>query len=332
MMVAKHDCKNLTCPSSERLTVMSEKMRILIGYDGSDCAEAAIKDLGLAGLPDSAEAIVITVADVFLPPPVDKEIDNTFPFYVPEGVKRAHEHAARELGKARALAQEALALVKKSFPGWSVNSEACADSPAWAIISRADEWKPDLVVVGAQGHTVMGGRLILGSVSQRVLYESRSSVRVARSSGKASDSPVRIIIGLDGSADAERAVSAVVGRTWPKGSEVRIVIAVDTVMQITTDPGTPSVVKWVETDSGWEWIEKAFEASTEKLRRTGLSASVFIRKGSPQHVLIDEAENWGADSVFVGAKGMRGIDRILLGSISAAVAARAPCSVEVVRS
>lgn len=311
---------------------MSEKMRILVAYDGSDCAEAAIKDLERAGLSQSADSIVLTVADVFVPPPFDGEIDNTFPLYVPEGVKRAHEHAVRELEKAGKLAEEASARVRELFPGWTVTAEALADSPAWAIIRRADEWKPDLVVVGAHGHSVLGGRLILGSISQRVLYEARSSVRVARSPRKESDSPVRIIIGMDGSSFADRAVNAVAERSWPKESEVRLVTAVDTVMQLGIDPGTPSVVKWVEADTGWELIEKAFEASAEKLRRTGLSASVCIKKGSPQHVLIKEAESWGADMVFVGAKGMRGIDRILLGSVSEAVAARAPCSVEVVRS
>jgi nucleotide-binding universal stress UspA family protein len=48
-------------------------------------------------------------------------------------------------------------------------------------------------------------------------------------------------------------------------------------------------------------------------------------------VLITEAEDWDADCIFVGAKGMRGIERLLIGSVSAAVAARAHCSVEVVR-
>ncbi|HKS28698.1 MAG TPA: universal stress protein [Pyrinomonadaceae bacterium] len=311
---------------------MSEKFRILIAYDGSDCAEAAIKELMRAGLPASAEAIVLTVADVFVPEPVNEEIDNTFPFYVPEGVKRAHAHAARELEKAKMMSEEAAARVREIFPGWDVCAESCADSPAWAIIRRADEWKPDLVVVGAQGHAVLGGRLILGSVSQRVLYEASSSVRVARSARLESDSPVRILIGVDGSADAEKAVSAVAGRSWPNGTEVRLVTAVDTVMQVTVDPGTPSVVKWVETDTGRELIEKAFEALAQKLRTVGVSASIVVKKGSPQHVLIEEAESWGADMVFVGAKGVRGIDRILLGSVSAAVAARAQCSVEVVRT
>jgi nucleotide-binding universal stress UspA family protein len=48
-------------------------------------------------------------------------------------------------------------------------------------------------------------------------------------------------------------------------------------------------------------------------------------------VLVEEAEGWGADCVFVGATGLRGAERLLMGSVSAAVAARAHCSVEIVR-
>ncbi len=44
-------------------------MEILIGYDGSDCAEAALDDLKRAGLPPNAEACILSVAEVWLPPP-----------------------------------------------------------------------------------------------------------------------------------------------------------------------------------------------------------------------------------------------------------------------
>ena len=52
---------------------MSERMKILIGYDGSECADAALQDLRRAGLPSEADVLVMTVADVFLPPPIKKE-------------------------------------------------------------------------------------------------------------------------------------------------------------------------------------------------------------------------------------------------------------------
>ena len=48
-------------------------------------------------------------------------------------------------------------------------------------------------------------------------------------------------------------------------------------------------------------------------------------------LLLEEAERWGADCIFVGARGLNRLERLLLGSVSTAVAARARCSVEVVR-
>jgi hypothetical protein len=50
-------------------------MKILVAYDGSECADSAIEDLKTAGLPKTAEALVMTMADVFLPQPIDEEID-----------------------------------------------------------------------------------------------------------------------------------------------------------------------------------------------------------------------------------------------------------------
>ena len=307
-------------------------MRILIGYDGSDCAEAAIQDLRRAGLPKDCEALVMTVADVFLPPPI-KEVDNIFPMYVPAGVKRAHEHAAKAVAQACDLAEQAKAQVAKLFPDWQVCAQACADSPAWALINRADEWKADLIVVGSHGHTAMGGRLILGSVSQRVLYEAQTSVRVARGRVLADELPVQIVIGMDGSPDSYAALNAVLGRPWPGGSEVRLVVVLDTVMFLSPDPAQPEVVKWFEVDdqNDLEELITVFEAAADRVRKAGLSASVVFTKGNPKIALVEEAEKWNADSLFVGAKGTRGIDRLLLGSVSATAAARAHCSVEVVR-
>ena len=44
-------------------------MKVLVAYDGSKCAEAALDDLTHAGLPEKGEALVMSVAEVWLPPP-----------------------------------------------------------------------------------------------------------------------------------------------------------------------------------------------------------------------------------------------------------------------
>ncbi len=92
-------------------------------------------------------------------------------------------------------------------------------------------------------------------------------------------------------------------------------------------------MKWFEVsdENDLMSLRQTLEPLADNLRNVGLTASLELKKGDPQRILLEEAESWQADSIFVGAKGMRGIERLMLGSVSAAVAARAHCSVEVVR-
>ena len=205
------------------------------------------------------------------------------------------------------MAERAAKRVKADFPGWVVRGEACGDSPAWAISKMADRYQTDLIIVGARRHSVLGGRLILGSVSQRVLYEARCSVRVARCADAWRCGPVRIVVGFNSSPDAAVAVDAVASRAWPAGSEVRFVTALGT--------GMPAPAA----------------APADKLRAAGLSTSHVIRQGKPGRVLLDEVEKWGADALFVGTRDIHGMQHLLHGSVASAVAAHAACSVEVAR-
>ena len=201
-------------------------MKALIAYDGSACSDAALNDLRRAGLPATIEAVVVTVAYVFLPPPEGEVSDDEL--VSPGGaamVRPAQEHALEAVKKALAVAEQGAHRVKADFPGWSVKAVADGDSPAWAVIKMAGSLGSDLVVIGSHGHSSAGGRLILGSVSQRVLYEAPCSVRVARCSDTRRAGPIRVIVGFNGSQDAEAALDAVALRAWPEGSEARVITA-----------------------------------------------------------------------------------------------------------
>ena len=125
---------------------MSEKMKVLIAYDGSSYADAALEDLRRAGLPRVVEALILSVADVFPPPPLSSV--PAVSAHVPPAVQQAWARAARAVEEAHALALQARAQVLADFPAWDVHAEACADSPAWAVIKKADTWQPNLIVVG----------------------------------------------------------------------------------------------------------------------------------------------------------------------------------------
>jgi nucleotide-binding universal stress UspA family protein len=71
--------------------------------------------------------------------------------------------------------------------------------------------------------------------------------------------------------------------------------------------------------------------ASERLGAAGLSVTDVFSKGEPAKVLINEAERWPADSIFIGTRDVHGFQHFLHGSVSSAVAARAHCSVEVVR-
>ena len=47
---------------------MDNKLKLLIAYDGSISAATALDDLPRAGLPAEADVIVISVADILMPP------------------------------------------------------------------------------------------------------------------------------------------------------------------------------------------------------------------------------------------------------------------------
>jgi nucleotide-binding universal stress UspA family protein len=217
-------------------------------------------------------------------------------------------------------------------PGWDVTSESVAGSPATIIIEKADEWDADLIVVGSHGRSALG-RFFFGSVSQKVLSEARRSVRVSRGriqNPGEPDTPIRLVIGVDGSEDAEAAVDAVAARKWPAGSEARIVSGTWAAPQITSHRMVGPITNWILVEKAR--VKKMVDKDIVRLTAAGLKTDAAVKDGEPKSLLIAEAESWGADSIFVGARGLGRVERFMLGSVSSAVAARAHCSVEVVRN
>ena len=81
-------------------------MKVLIAYDGSESADKGIDNLSRAGLPIEADALVVSVAEVWLPPQSnDEDRDDTFPLQIPAGLKRARAHAAQIVKEAQELAE-----------------------------------------------------------------------------------------------------------------------------------------------------------------------------------------------------------------------------------
>jgi nucleotide-binding universal stress UspA family protein len=297
-------------------------MKALIAYDGSACAEAALDDLNRAGLPGEVEAMVVSVAELWLPTP-----SATFK----PVLTAATEPLPAPVEAARTLAIEASRRLQTMFPAWDVRAEALVGSPASSILKKADEWEPDLIVAGSHGRSALG-RFILGSVSQMIVREAHCSVRVARGRGIDAGAPARILLGFDGSLDARAAVRTIASREWPEKSAIRVLaVLAPTISDSPLLPWTPEQIAQREA-SAREWMQKQVEAAAEELRSSGLAVTPVITAGDPKQALLDEAGGWDADCLFIGARGHNRLVRFMLGSVATAVVARAHCSVEVVRT
>jgi nucleotide-binding universal stress UspA family protein len=310
-------------------------VKLLIAYDGSECAKAAMSDLVRAGLPRDCEAVVLSVADVCVGlPPTGPE---SIPVSVAAMVEKARATAAAAVAESRRLAEDGATQIRSLFPNWRVVADAAADSPYWAFIRRAEEMDADLIVVGSHGRSLLG-RAVLGSVSQKVLHHARSSVRIGRNPPPPPEGthPPRLVVGVDGSAGSQAAVDEIARRNWPAGTAVHVISVPDLrgLMQMASD--LTMIPVWIPQIAGAAADEHAVarglvEAAGKKLAAAGLAVSTAVREGDPKHALLQEAESWNADTIFVGAKGHSRLERFLIGSVSAAVAARARCTVEIVR-
>lgn len=292
---------------------MSDPMKVLVAYDGSDCANAALDDIRRAGLPDEVECKVLSVIENWLPPPSGLEVI--------EHIDRDQEYLT--------LAKRAALRLQESRPEWKIEAEVGIGSPASVILERAGEWNPDLIILGAHGRSALG-RLFFGSVSQKVLHEADCAVRVAREPAEKPVRPVRLIIGFDGSLGAIEAVRAVTARHWPANCEARIVYAAWPSPEFSSQPLVGQIADWIADED--LRIKRKVDSMVNDLNEAGVRTKAVIRAEEPKRLLLSEAEKWEADCIFVGARGLGRLERLRMGSVSSGVAAHAHCSVEVVRT
>lgn len=307
-------------------------MKILIGYDGSKAADEAIEDLRKAGLPAKAQAFILTSVPPLLPLDFLGGDPTGSSLYSTSYVETA-ELSVDLKARAKTQSEKAARALRKLMPGWTVTSGTCEDVPSHGILEKADAWKPDLIVVGSHGWSEFGN-LLLGSVADQVLRHSHADVRVARKPARRRSGLTRLLIGFDGSPHAEATIAEVASRDWPKGTRVDILAA--SVMRQRLDELGQAIKKALNPNASdadaWPWMERALDKAVTRLNKAGLKATAMITVDDPRKALVEAAKETGADCIFLGSRGLSGVKRFLLGSVSAAVAAHAPCSVEIIHA
>jgi nucleotide-binding universal stress UspA family protein len=150
---------------------------------------------------------------------------------------------------------------------------------------------------------------------------------------------VKILLAIDESMGSDAALRAVIGQADANRTEVKVLtvvqlpsaaekFAVAAAGQVTGYPVSFAPEMAVESQRAQSFVDEA----VEELRRAGLKASGTVESGQPKSVIVDTAAKWGADLIVVGAHAYSQLERLLLGSVSEAVARDAACSVEIVRA
>lgn len=149
---------------------------------------------------------------------------------------------------------------------------------------------------------------------------------------------MKILLATDGSSSSVTAVQRLAAQPWPAGSAVKILSVVE--MHIATQPGI-----WLVPDDHYlkvlhELQERARvaveqaettlnESNAERAEPLQVTAEIVI--GNAKETILKQAEEWPADLIVLGSHGHNRLERMLLGSVSQAVAAQAHCSVEIMR-
>jgi nucleotide-binding universal stress UspA family protein len=180
----------------------------------------------------------------------------------------------------------------------------------------------DLLVVGARG---LGGfkELLLGSVSQHVLHHAEVPVAVVRGELRTPGGPSgRIVVGVDGSATARRALAWALDEARLRTAPIEVVHA----WQM-PPTATPYAVSGTLLEEAAHDVLAACLADADQ-RDLVEPVVATVRGGGAAWAILDAAAD--ADLVVIGSRGRGGFVGRLLGSVSNQVTHHAPCPVVVI--
>jgi nucleotide-binding universal stress UspA family protein len=207
------------------------------------------------------------------------------------------------------------------------------DHPPEAILGEVKRCGADVVVLGWRGHGAFH-RLLMGSISRSVARRAPCSVLVTRRRPRTIRS---LVLGVDGSRNAKRAVELVARLRPARGGQVTVVQVVEP-MALPSLGKLPGAVRRALGREAQEvagtrvdHAERSVEAAAETLRAAGWKARGTVRTGAPLTELLSATTDASADVLVVGSRGTGGVERLLLGSIAEGALDRSPVPVLVVR-
>jgi nucleotide-binding universal stress UspA family protein len=274
--------------------------RILIGYDASEGAEDAVALARNLRGPDT-RFLLAHILPFPGPPPVAGEL---------LGYQEAAEWKVYFAAAAKALGQE------------RVEHQVWVGGSAGKVLNDIAEGEHvDLALVGSP-HRGAVGRTFLGSVAEGLLHGASVPVIVAPHGyrERVHDGFARIVVGYDGSAEADAALRN--GEALARRAELELHIVAVTTLP-TAAPGPFAGPIPPQLPNALEVVERGVRSVADDVDVHG-----FALKGA---VVPELAAYCGPDDLLLlGSRSYGPIARTLLGSVSSHLIHEAPCPVLVV--
>jgi nucleotide-binding universal stress UspA family protein len=135
--------------------------------------------------------------------------------------------------------------------------------------------------------------------------------------------PRTVVVGLDGSACAGRALARAAALIDDDG--LLVLVAVDPEMH------SPGILAAPLLDTRDGDAARLLAAAREQVPPEFAACPTMARRGDPAEILTEIAREQRADLLVVGRRGRDFAARVLLGSVASRLTADAPCDVLVVR-
>jgi nucleotide-binding universal stress UspA family protein len=205
--------------------------------------------------------------------------------------------------------------------------------PVRGILDEAMRVRADVIVLGWRGHGAVR-RLLTGTVSRGVARRAPCSVLVVR---RPLRELRRVVIGLDGSPTAERALKFLAALTPPRGAHLTLLRVVDTMhvpSQGLVPAGTRATVAAEVSrinDERRAAARKGLSRAAKIVASAGWKTDEVVAEGAPLRELLTVVARARADVLIVGARGVTGLRHLLLGSVAEGALNASPVPVLIVR-
>ena len=147
--------------------------------------------------------------------------------------------------------------------------------------------------------------------------------------------PTRILVATDGSEEAKLALTTAADLTKSTNSELHIAYVFPTAVQRPfPNPilARPADEMEHELEEAMGQAQSFLDREVEQVKGEGAEvADTHLVRGRPDRELVHISEEIGAGLIIMGSRGLGGVRRALMGSVSDSVVRHAHCPVLVVR-